>query len=402
MRLSAKAGLPILVVFLGVLGTVTMISVKPRVATQAPARALPLVRVIRVEPQSIELTVRARGSVVPRTESDLVAEVSGRITRVSPSLASGGFFKRGDVLAEIEASDYEVAVERAEAGLTRAESQWDLARANLERREMLALRGVASEADVDAVRNAERVAGAGHRDARAQLKQARRELARTKVVAPFEGRVREKRVDLGQFVSRGVPVARIYAVDYAEVRLPIPDREAAFVDLPIDYRDESEDHDAPEVRIRAHFAGREYTWIGRIVRTEGELDPRTRMIHAVARVEDPYGRGEKPDRPPLAVGLFVEAEIQGRTVDDVVVLPRGALRSGDQVAVVDAEGRLRMRRVEVLRRDRDRVLIRSGLVSGEQVCTSPLPIFVEGMRVRIFGDEAPTLVSGESQERPDS
>jgi len=145
----------------------------------------------------------------------------------------------------------------------------------------------------------------------------------------------------------------------------------------------------PEVVFEAEFGGREHRWIGRIVRTEGELDPRTRMIHAVARVEDPYGRSEQAGRPPLAVGLFVEAEVQGRRVDGVYSLPRAALRGNDSVVVVDGEGRAHLRRVELLQRLTDRVLIRSGLEPGERVVISPLALTVEGMRVEVEAAAAP-------------
>jgi multidrug efflux pump subunit AcrA (membrane-fusion protein) len=203
------------------------------------------------------------------------------------------------------------------------------------------------------------------------------------VKSPFAGRVRTKHVDVGQFVNRGAPVARIYAVDYAEIRLPIPDDAAAFVDLPVDYRGEGGEAPQPRVVLSAEYGGKPYHWNGLIVRTEGELDPRTRMIHAVARVEDPYGRGDDPDRPPLAVGLFVEAEIEGRLVDGVYALPRSALRGNDRVVIVDAEGRARVRTIELLQRLPDRVLIASGLEPGDQVVTSPLALTVDGMPVEM-------------------
>ena len=152
--------------------------------------------------------------------------------------------------------------------------------------------------------------------------------------APYTGRIRTKSVDVGQFVSRGAPVARVYAVDYAEVRLPIPDAELAYVDLPLAFRGQAGDAKGPKVTLRAQFAGREHTWQGRIVRTEAEIDPQSRMVQAVARVADPYGQGGRPGRPPLAVGMFVEAEIEGRWTSSVV-LPRVALRGGDTVYVID-------------------------------------------------------------------
>lgn len=227
------------------------------------------------------------------------------------------------------------------------------------------------------------VAEAARLDAIAGLEQARRDLERTETTASFVGRVREKLVDVGQYVARGAPLARAYAVDYAEVRLPISNDDAGFIELPISYRDERSEANGPKVRLSAEFAGRTYHWEGRIVRTEGEIDPRTGMIHAVARVEDPYARGEDPDRPPLAVGLFVRAQIEGREVDGVVSLPRRALRGQDEVAIVDEQGRLRIRQVEVLQRSDRRVLVLRGIEAGELVVTSPLPFAADAMLVTV-------------------
>jgi RND family efflux transporter MFP subunit len=396
MSSRAKVLLPIAVTVLAIIATTAVIAVRPKLDTQITPPRLPSVRVVSADPQPVRLRVEAQGSVVPRTESDLVAEVSGRITWVSPSLASGGFLQHDEVLVRIDAGDYEVAVERAEAAVQRAKSELELSRANLVRRKNLTERGVASAADLENARNNAGVAAASLRDATAALSQANRDLARTQVVSPYVGRVREKYVDIGQFVTVGSPVARVYAVDYAEVRLPIPDTEAAYVDLPIDYRGEEQSGQGPPVLLRARFAGRDYEWQGRIVRTEGELDARTRMIHAVARVEDPYARSDDPDRPPLSVGLFVTAEIEGRAVDGVVTLPREALRRDGQVLVVDDEDRLVMRPVEVLKQDRETVLIAAGLQSGERVCTSPPALAVAGMVVR------PIDVTPESRNEPRS
>jgi RND family efflux transporter MFP subunit len=370
----------------GTVGTVGIIAARPSVPTHQPTHRLPVVRIMSAKPRAVLLHIEAQGSVVPRTESELVAEVSGQIIWASPRFASGGFFEPDEVLVQIDPGDYEVAVERADAALARAESQLELAQAAGERQRRLAGRSVSSSAQLDDAVSGARVAEANYREARAALTQARRNLERTQMLAPFAGRVRRKHVDVGQFVARGSPVARIYAVDYAEVRLPIPDRDAAFVDLPIDYRNEETAGEGPSVELHASFAGRGYRWRGRIVRTEGELDPKTRMIHAVARVEDPYGRGDDPDRPPLAVGLFVNAEIEGRRVENAIVIPRSALRGHSEVVIVDAENRLRIRRVEVLRRNPRTVILRNGVEAGEKLCTAPLPVVVDGMQVRTLDD----------------
>ena len=385
---SLKTILPMLVLAVGTVGTVGIIAARPSLPTNQPVHRLPVVRVMSAEPQAILLHIEAQGSVVPRTESELVAEVSGRIIWASPRFASGGFLEPGEMLLQIDPGDYQIAVERGAAVLARTESQLELAQAALERQRRLATRSVSSSSQLDTAVSGAHVAEANCREAQAALAQARRNLERTRVLAPFAGRVRRKHVDVGQFVARGSPVARVYAVDYAEVRLPIPDRDAAFVDLPIDYRNEENAGEGPSVELRASFAGRGYRWQGRIVRTEGELDPKTRMIHAVARVEDPYGRGDDPDRPPLAVGLFVNARIEGRQVANAVVIPRSALRGHSEVVIVDDENRLRIRRVEVLRRNPRTVILSAGVEAGEKLCTAPLPVVVDGMQVRTLDDPA--------------
>jgi len=383
MKWPRQAVLPGAVLLVASLATITLVSVRPRVATRPPGKVIPLVEVIEVEPHPERVVVRAQGTVTPRTESELVAEVSGRIVWVAPGLANGGFVEPDEVLARIDPGDYEVAQERAEAALERADSQHAVAASNLSRVEKMARGGVASPSALDDAKNTERVARAAKRDAAAALEQARRDLERTRITSPFSGRVREKHVDVGQFVTRGAPVARVYAVDYAEVRLPLSDDDAAYLDLPIDYRGDDGAAEGPEARLHARFAGRTFTWTGRIVRTEGEIDPRTRMIHAVARVEDPYGRSDDPERPPLAVGLFVDAEIEGRLLPDAIAIPRSALRGRDQVVVVDAASQLRNRHIEVLRLEGDRVIVASGLEPGDRVCRTPMALSLDGTVVRV-------------------
>jgi RND family efflux transporter MFP subunit len=234
--------------------------------------------------------------------------------------------------------------------------------------------------------------------AEAALERAERNLDRTRIRAPYAGRVRSKRVDMGQYVTPGVSVATVYAVDAAEVRLPLPDDELAYLDLPLDYRGGGTSGSNPGVVLRAEYGGRVHEWKGSIVRTEGEIDPKSRMVHVVASVPDPYR--EVPGRPPLAVGMFVQAEIRGRTARDVAVLPRAAMRSDGRVWVVDDEDRLRFRDVTVLRADREVVLIADGLRDGERVCLSPMEAATDGMQVRI-GDR-PTGPEIPAEPAPDA
>jgi RND family efflux transporter MFP subunit len=365
-----------------------MIAARPQVETKRPDAQLPLVRILPARIEDVRLTVRTQGTVAPRTESDLVPEVSGRVEWVSPSLVAGGFFEDGEALLKIDSRDYDMALRTAEAAVARHASELRLAIANRKRSRELAGREIVSAASLDESENAARVAEAALHEARTAVEKAQMDLGRTEIRAPFLGRVREKKVDVGQFVSRGAPVARLYAVDYAEVRLPIPDYEIAFLDLPLAYRGEGDMTLGPVVILRADFAGARHEWRGRIVRTEGEIDPRTRMVHAVAQVEDPYGHSAQEERPPLAVGLFVEAEIVGLDAKGVVLVPRSAMRTADELLIVDEGDRLQFRRVAVLRADGETVVVRSGVAAGERICVSPLEAAVDGMAVRVLEEEA--------------
>jgi RND family efflux transporter MFP subunit len=389
---SRKRWLPFAILGVGLLVVAIMVATRPTAVPTPSQTIAPLVRVQPVQPRSVELVVNAHGTVVPRTESELVPQVSGEVVWVSPAFVPGGFFAAGEPLVRIDPADTLVALETARATVARAESEYDRALKERDRQRRLAEGSVASQARIDDAENAFHVSAAALREARARLERAERDLERTELRAPYDGRVRRESVDVGQFVNRGAPIAVIYAVDYAEVRLPVPDRQLAYLDLSLGFQaDPAGEHPGPPVVLRAEFAGRSHEWHGHVVRTEGELDPRSRMVQVVARVADPYDLDDG-DATPLAVGLFVEAEIQGRRVDDAVVLPRSALREGNQVLVVDAENRVRFRDVDVLRARREEVVISAGLVAGERVCVSPLPAAVEGMSVRVL-DESPGLAS---------
>ncbi len=383
--LSKRALAPIGVLILGLGLAALVLATSSEIERQQPMSTAPLVRVLDVEPATVRMRVSTHGTVVPRTESALIPEVAGRVEWVSPSLVSGGFFAVGDPLLKIEKLDYELALEQARARLARAQSDLSNARTAHARQIDLAKQQAASEAARDDAINRLRVAEAAKREAVAALAKAERDLARTEVLAPYDGRVRAEQIDVGQFVNRGASVATIYAVDVAEVRLPIQDEELAFLELPLAGALSVEESSAT-VSLKARFAGRDHVWQGEVVRTEGELDPKTRMVNVVAQVRDPYLTSN--GRPPLSVGLFVEAEIAGAEVENVVVLPREALRGESSVLVVDRDEKLRFREVDVLRVSRDQVFVRGGLAAGERVCVSSLDTPIDGMAVRVRSDAA--------------
>ena len=346
-----------------------------RIRWEAP---IPSVQGVTVEAQPFLLTVVAHGTVEPRTESDLVAEVRGRVIRVAPALEAGGFFEAGDELLRLDGREYQISLERSRAAVKLAQSENELAAAEVRRRRLLVERGVASDANLEQFESRALVAVATLDQARANLAQAELDLERTVVRAPFDGRVRERSVDLGQFVSPGSLLARVYGVDHAEVRLPIRTDELSFLEIPLGYAAEE---DGATVTLHASLGGQDLEWPARLVRTEGEIDLRTRMMNVIARVDDPHGRTTE-GRVPLPAGLFVRAEIEGRLLDGVFVLPTPARRDGDQMYVVE-DDRLVFRDVEIVRRGRDAIIVSGGLADGDVVVVSPLHAATNGMSVHL-------------------
>ncbi len=379
--MKLKIILPIIVLIIGMLGAFALVASRKTAQPRPTEVPPPLVRVQSVSPTDFQLIVPAQGTVAPRTQTTLVSQVAGQIIEVSPAFANGGFFEKGDVLLTIDPRDYEAAVAQAQVQvaqaklrLTREEEESAIARDEWKR--------LGNGEPTDLVLRKPQIdeARATIAAAESALMRANLNLERTQIKAPYPGRVRTKNADIGQYVNPGSPLGQIYAIDYAEVRLPVPDDQLAYIDLPLSFRNNPHHNSGPDVRFHATFAGREHTYMGRIVRVEGEIDARSGMIALVGRVDNPY-RQRANNTPPLAVGMFVTAEILGHHAENVVVIPRSALRGKNRVLVV-MDNRLYYRTIDILRADAEKVIVRSGLKSGDQLCLSPLDTVVDGMRVR--------------------
>lgn len=347
--------------------------------------AIPLtVRVQTVEKESVELKVHSQGSVVPSTISQLIPEVSGRVVWTSPSLVAGGYFSSGQELARIDDLDYRNSRDRAKATLKRANAEAEHAKYEYGRLRSLADRKLVSRSALENGLRAYRVTQAAYDDAQVNFEQAEENLKRTVLRAPFTGLIRAENIDIGQFASRGQPIATLYANDVVEIRLPIADRQLAFLNLPPLRNGNFPTSMQPNVRLSAEYGGRTLEWFGKIVRAEAEIDTASRMVQLVARI-----RSDEIDEE-LSVGLFVTAEISGLAVNNIVRLPRSAMRNDNQVLVVDADNKIRFRKVEPLRLYKDNVLIEGGLQQGEKVCLSTIQTAIDGMSVNPI-DDNPSL-----------
>lgn len=374
--------LPIVILAVGFVGMRGLIALRAEPDRAAPEKKIPTVRTLAVEVAPHRFVVRTQGTVEARTRSHLVAEVAGRVIETAPSFVDGGFFEGDEVLLRMDDRDARAQLAQRRSQLSSAELRLEL---ELEQRRVAVQEWEqfdAGEATPLVLREPQVAeARAVVEAAQAQVEKAQRDLERTMIRAPYDGRVRQQMVDVGDYLQPGMSAAQVYAVDYAEVRLPLPDADLAFLDLPLDFRNGRSRPRGPEVLLRARFAGADHEWRGWIDRTEGQIDPLTRMIHAVVRVEDPYGRRDDA-RVPLSVGMFVQAEIRGRSIEEGVVLPLVALYDSGSVLVVDDENRIRQRPVEILRQTEDDFVVGSGLRDGELVCVTSLETVVDGMEVR--------------------
>jgi RND family efflux transporter MFP subunit len=376
-------GITAVLLGLGVAGLLVLTASKPQLKRTKPPTAMPMVRVFQIKTGPQLVTVRGEGTVRPLREIELVPQVNGKVVFASPVLVNGGEFNKGDTLLRIDPLDYQLAVTLAQARVKDSESRLKVAEeeAAVAREEWRLLyrdKGVESEDPPALVAKEPQLAAAKAKLAAdgADLQKARLNLERTELKAPFNGRVSEESVDIGQYVSSAKPLATLFSTEAAEIVVPFDDEALFWFHVPGFTPGNGA---GSPVKVLARIAGRELTWSGEVVRAEGKLDGRTRMVQVVVRVQKPYAR-----KPPLAAGLFVTVEIQGRTLENAAVIPRAALRDNNTVWVVDDTGQLVFRRVDVARLGTNQAILRSGLDDGERVVTSGLKVVTDGMKVRIM------------------
>jgi RND family efflux transporter MFP subunit len=375
----------LLVFFIGGGLSYALLVGKPRPEPELPvAVAPPVVDVVMADPAVQSLSVETQGTVRPLREIKLVSQVGGRVEFVSPRFALGGFFAAHEPLVKVEDVDYQFAIARAESLVAAAKQRVaeEQGRALQAKREW---RNLGSEqANALFLRKPQLAsAQAALKASEADLAAAQLDLSRTSTSAPFNGRISEKYVDIGQFVAPGTAIATVYDTDVAQVRLPLTDRQVALLDLPLYYDQESTDAlSGADVQLRTRFANKAWEWEGRLVRTDASIDVDSRVVYAVVEIENPFARDPETERPPLSPGLFVNATISGRSLPQVTQLPRSALRSDGSVMIVDSKQRAESRAVQVLQSDTSNVWVQ-GLSKGEQVIVNEPMLILAGMKVSV-------------------
>ncbi len=350
--------------------------------------------------EDIKLFVDVQGEARPQIEIDLVPQVGGKIIYVSPNFIDGGIFKKGEVLVRIDPADFNVNIARVQSAVAQAEQVLARERAEgaLARRdyEELGLGGTPSDLALRIPQQQQ--AEASLAAAKAELEGARLQLARTSVRAPFAGRVRSKASDVGQFVSPGSRLGRIFSTQITEVRLALTDSDLSKLNLPVAYV-ASNRESAPNVSLSAVIGGKKREWAGKIMRTDSTYDTMTRALTAIVEVSDPYGKGAS-DGVPLAPGLFVDARIEGQTFENAITFPRDGLRPAQEVYVVNDKGKAQVRIADVLDTNADRAVIAAGVAPGELVVLSPMEKSRLSMDLKVldYNDPKTVLVEPEKPE----
>ena len=383
---------PLVVVVGGIALLMLMLATGPKPEEKTDAAHPPAVQFAVAHERPTTIAINVQGEARPRVEATMAAQVAGRIVWASPAFVAGGSFREGEVLARIDAADYQLAVVRARAqvaqsqeALAREEAEGELARQDWE----VLGRG---EAPPLAVREPQMAqARAALAAAQATLRSAELDLSRASIRAPFTGRIRERRANVGDYVGPGSPVAVMFATDTMEIRVPLTDADLNSMRLPVGFAASSA-NPGPTAHVSSVTAGRIRAWEGHLVRTEASIDARTRLVYGVIEVRDPFAASHAA---PLAPGMFVSARLEGSANETLVAAPRSALKRNEFVYVVREDDTIDVRQVTPAQTTADEVLFREGVADGERVVVSHLSSPRPGMAVTPINSAGESVAEGE-------
>lgn len=336
-----------------------------------PKIVAPLVDAIKVKSQTVEMLIDGYGQVQPTHEAQIVAQINGEI--LSLTINDGDFFKKGQELVVIDPRDYELALESAKAKVASAKVQLELenAEALVAKQEWDDLNpGEKPSSDLVLRLPQIKKAQANLLSGESVVSRAKLDLERTKILAPFDGRVVKKLVDLGQYVTKGTPIATVYSIDTFEVEVPLKNSKLAWMKI---------GENGSDVIVRAKFAGKDSSWKGKLVRTAGKIDSMTRMVHVFVEIDNPFNAAK--GNVALIPGMFVQVEIQGIPLENAFVIPRKTVRNKNNVWVVN-DGKLEIRKVTIASSNKDYSYVIDGLEDSDIVVTSTIEAPVNGMALR--------------------
>lgn len=374
-----RLSLPLLIIIIALLTARYISHNKPEVQLRSPEQAAKLsVEVSTLQRQDYQASVSSYGSIKAHTESKLISQVGGTITYASANFREGAFFKKGEILLKIDPRDYQSAITIAAAELQTSQ----LALAEEQAKVSQALRDWErlgkGQTPNDLVLRKPQLAAqqAAVASAKAKLDQAKLDLERTVIRAPYAGRILEKQVEQGEYLSSGKTLATSYAIDYLEVRLPISLSQQSVLNIPEHFRETQPTQSKPLITLSSSYGSQQYHWQAKLERSEAALDSSSRQLYVVAQIDDPYGPANE-NKPALKIGQFVSAQIQGKSLPQVFVIPRSALYNDQQVVILQ-DGLLQRKKVNIIWQDPHSFIIDSGVEPGQLLVTTPLGQVISG------------------------
>tara|TARA_X000001036_G_scaffold415638_1_gene431976 strand:- start:979 stop:2172 length:1194 start_codon:yes stop_codon:yes gene_type:complete len=363
---SSRIG-PILVILIGLFFAfiISLSSPKPQKGIELP-KPTPVFYEV-VTKKNITLKILTNGEVKPLNEINLISQVSGQIVEAADEFVDGGIIKADSPLVWIDDRDYKLAVISAESRVAQASKllEREIAESELAKNDWEEL-GLGEASPLTLRIPQLKEAEAAEKAALADLEKAKLNLERTIVKLPFQGIIREKRTGVGQFVGAGSVLATAFSTEEVLIALPLTDTELSYLGLPLAY-EEAKPFTGPKVNFLSSISNKTFEWEGRIVRTAGSIDPPTRLVYVYAEVINPYQQS-----PPLAIGMFVDAIIEGKTIEDGFLVPNSAINNNANIYVIDKNDNLEIRDIEVLGTENDYVIIKGEIIEGERVVVSPL------------------------------
>jgi RND family efflux transporter MFP subunit len=388
-----KIILPLLVIAVGFGLGKLLIATGPE-AEKQPREVRPTV--VEAQPlkvQSYQVKVSASGIVKAQTQTSLVAEVSGKVLEISPNFQAGNYFDKGETLLKLDAANYSNAITIAAGDLAQKQLalQEQQAQAKLAQRDWNLLDGNASrpQSDLAARRPHIAAAQAAINAAEAKLQQEKLNLARTRITAPYSGRVQEKRVEVGQYITPGTVLGVIYATDAVEVHLPLSLAQYELLGMPEAFRDKAADTAAmPKVEFSPSNGNRSDAWQGQVVRSSASLDEKSRQISVIAQIDQPFIAREGVSAP-LRIGQYITAKIDGKTFNNVYVVPASAVRQGKEILLL-RDGKVSVQPINLVwNAEKDVVIQTDADLNGQRVIITPLPLATEGQAVQVAGENKP-------------
>ena len=349
--------------------------VQPEPVEEAPA---PDVIVEILTPKDFQVQISSNGTTTPLTQTVLTAEVGGEVIYRSKKFSEGSSVVEGEILAKIDDTDLQLQYKNALLQLANAEVQYSLQLAEAEvAKKAWEKIGDGVPSDLTLKKPQIKQAEALLEVAKAQVSSAEKKLNKTEIVAPYAGRIQNVNIDLGTTIIPGQPVGAIYTSSEIEVTLAVKDNDLQFLSIPMDGR-KLDPSEKALVKIKSFYKGKNQTWIGRLERVDGVIDPITRMINLIAVFKNDFIETDKPNLP---IGLFVEAKIDGIILKDVFLIPINSISEDNEVYIVNKDNELVSRQLSIMKKYSEFVIVKDGLKSGESIVTSKLSTASNGIKV---------------------